>query len=187
MTKRGGINVKIRYFCVVFLLFIFSVFFIISTRGESKAKESASMKYNTYEEFEKSVGGFPYAAPETKKAHIINNYSKLSLGMTKQQVYDILGKPDVETEILPKFKFERPKSRGWEWTYYIYKTDDWGQNLKYDREVNIFYDISGKTDWIVAYNIENLQELGGPKNEVVYMGTFDIENGKLKRKRSGNN
>jgi len=171
---------KIKYIYVAFLLLtFFFIFFIIGAREENRSKESNGVKYNTYEEFKKSVGGFPYTAPETKKKYIISNYSKLSPGMTKQQVYDILGKPDVEAEILPKFKFERPKSHGRCWTYYIYKSDAWGQSAKVDKQVNIFYDVNGKADWIVADNIKGLQELGRPKNEAVFAGAFEIDSEKL--------
>jgi hypothetical protein len=174
---------KIKFIYIPLLTVIFLLVFMVSNRGEGKTKEKGGIKYNTYESFEKSVGGFPYTAPETKRKYIIENYPKLSLGMTKEQVYTFLGAPDVEKEILPKFTWERPKSRGGRWIYYIYKSDTLGENFTVDKHVYIWYDVNGKVDWITANNLEGLQNRGDRgKREGIPTGTGERDNIELKGK-----
>lgn len=174
---------RTQYGYLFLIMCIFLCFFSFCNSSAGNVNDKKSRRYNTYESFKKSVGGLPYDAPEAKKRHIIENYTKLLIGMTKQQVYDILGEPDIEDEILPKFAWESPKSRGWIWMYYIYRANSREGNSKADKLVEVYYDVDGKVHWIAASNVDGLEDLGGPKNEVIFLNVYDPKTGKSADKK----
>lgn len=146
---------------------ILSIFIIISACQKDKISrdfKNEETLYKSDEEFSEEVKNFPYIASDSKRLQIISNYDKLSLTMTKGEVFNILGAPDVEAKIYSKNK--EPGFLGWQWVYYLYKTDAWGQNLKKDKELEIFYNRQGRIFWVVPLNIEGLTEKGNPSQEI---------------------
>lgn len=114
----------------------------------------------TYQEFVSSRS-FPYSMQEDKKNKIINNYGKLKIGITKQDVNLILGDPSYSRYLHKKeYPGEYVSSK---WTYYFYKPDSNSANEKLDIGIFIFFDVNDKVYWIVPQNIEGLTEKGSPK------------------------
>jgi outer membrane protein assembly factor BamE (lipoprotein component of BamABCDE complex) len=112
----------------------------------------------SYETFV-SANSFPYVAPSERRTHLTQNYSQLSIGLTKSEVANILGKPDYSQP--SSTKTATPGYIGSSWTYFLEKPDAHLTNLKKDKTIEVFFDISGKTHWIVS-NIEGLKEIGKP-------------------------
>src|SRR5208282_1238143 len=48
----------------------------------------------TSEEFRAAIKSYPYEAPQARKDMIVNNYAKLEIGMSKNQVAELIGDPD---------------------------------------------------------------------------------------------
>jgi outer membrane protein assembly factor BamE (lipoprotein component of BamABCDE complex) len=98
---------------------------------------------------------FPYVIPEERKTRILNNYAQLRIGMTKEEVLALLGEPDIEEKIYPKFG--NPTTiLGWCWDYFFYKFDSYHENLGKDQEIYIIYGINNKVKEVVASNISGL-------------------------------
>jgi outer membrane protein assembly factor BamE (lipoprotein component of BamABCDE complex) len=113
----------------------------------------------TYQQFISSKS-FPYSIQEERKKQITKNYERIKIGMTKQEVYSLLGEPDFSKYLHTK---DYPgKYIGSEWTYYFYKPNPKLVNEKLDRGVFIFFGTTDKASWIVPKNIEGLVEKGGP-------------------------
>jgi outer membrane protein assembly factor BamE (lipoprotein component of BamABCDE complex) len=113
----------------------------------------------TFQQFISSKS-FPYSIQENRKKQIIDNYQKLEIGMTKQEVNTFIGEPDFSKYMHSK---DSPsKYLGSKWTYYFYKPAANIVNEKLDRGLLIYYGTDDKTNWIVPRNIEGLTEKGGP-------------------------
>ena len=65
------------------------------------------------------VPEFPYTAPPERAAKIISGYIKVKLGMTRNQVKEIMGKPDSAYVISSK-ELNAP-IRGYGFKYYLYR------------------------------------------------------------------
>jgi hypothetical protein len=103
-----------------------------------------------------STHSFPYVAPPEKQTELTQNYSKLSIGLTKTQVATILGKPDCSQP--SNTKQATPGYIGSSWTYFFEKPNPNLTNLKLDKSIEIFFAINGKTYWIVS-NVQGLNEI----------------------------
>ena len=114
----------------------------------------------TYDEFV-STQTFPYVAPTERQIRIKQNYSRLSTGLTKNQVTELLGEPDYSQQVYSKAK--SPGYLGSSWTYFFEKPNPNIANIKRDLAVQIFFDINGRTHWIVS-NMKGLNDIGAPGN-----------------------
>jgi hypothetical protein len=115
----------------------------------------------TKEQFASNVKSFPYMASEERKLMIIGNYSKLSEGISKQQVADILGDPDYSDVIALK-TFWGMRPHGSQWLYCVYCVSKYAGTDGADRVIEILFDLDGKAKWIVPRGIEGLAEKGRP-------------------------
>ena len=127
-------------------------------RGKSEKEDTNIFKEKTLENFINRVGTFPYQADKNKVRHLMDNYPKLSIGMTRKEVFDLLGEPDVSGRHRSKAK--HPGFLGWYWMYYIYKLEAHTTNLKRDKMIQIFFNTNGRVHCIVPSNIEGLEQKG---------------------------
>ena len=143
----------IRTFFIVLLImnFVFSVG--CEENSTSKIKEKSPWKNMTYDNFVKNEV-LPYDAPEKKKQQLITNYNKLHAGMTREEVAVLLGDPDWEDTV--HSKLNKPGFMGWCWLYWVYKLEKIGQNLKHDKQIEIFFDIEGRLEKAHSLNINEL-------------------------------
>lgn len=114
----------------------------------------------SYEAFAAIIKTYPYEAPQPRKDRVIKNYSKLEIGMPKDQVAGLIGEPDYSR---PSYGAKRPTDMRWpgsSWTYYLYKRSDLVNTL--DACVQIFFGTDDHVKWIVPSNIEGLVEKGSP-------------------------
>jgi len=116
----------------------------------------------TYDQFV-SAHTFPYIAPEERQRQLRQNYSQLSIGLTKTEVSVILGEPDYSKMLYSKgptpWRF-----MGSSWNYFFEKPDPIGTNIKTDKNIHVFFGADGKTKRITT-NIEGLYEIVKPERE----------------------
>ncbi len=113
----------------------------------------------SYEEFKASVGSFPYNAPRERRERILAGYSKLDVGVTKDEVAAAIGEPDY-SQLNYGPKGPNMPLIGSSWVYYLSKRGDRANNL--DPVVHVFFGTDGRARWIVPSNIEGLHEKGSP-------------------------
>jgi hypothetical protein len=82
---------------------------------------------------------FPYDATQDRTQFIRANFSKIEIGMSGDEVLEILGNPD-EAQAL-HFVGEPPQ--GWGWSYFVIKKYARAPD-EYDRFVEIFFDKPGR-------------------------------------------
>ena len=109
----------------------------------------------TYEEFAATIKSYPYDAPQERKDRIVKNYPKLELGMSKEQVAELIGDPDY-SQLGYGPKGPRPQWHGSNWTYWLRKRDNL-VNLN-DPCLEIFFGTDDRATWIVPSNIDGLTE-----------------------------
>jgi hypothetical protein len=100
---------------------------------------------------------FPYQASPERQDQLRNNFSRLTSGLTKAQVEQILGEPDCASIIYSKSK--QPGFLGWSWTYFFEKPDPKVTNLKSDKSIEIFIKTNGKAHRITS-SVEGLADSG---------------------------
>lgn len=140
---------------MLLIIGIISVIVFFGCNKDKLGNKEDGLQFNTEEMFRGKVKNFPYVASEGRKEKIIRNYSQLKIGMSKEEVLSILGEPDVEAELFPKYA-NKPIILGWAWIYYFYKLNSWGQNLVKDQEIYVFFGINKKIDRIEVNNIDQL-------------------------------
>jgi hypothetical protein len=111
--------------------------------------------------------GRPYYASETRKSKIKTNYEKVTVGMKRSAVEQILGPPDVEEPFLTPRKhssmtitnIESLNECGHRWVYYFSKeTSNPIDNQ--DQGLFLFFGEEGKLYWVVPMNTKQLKEKG---------------------------
>ena len=112
----------------------------------------------TCEEFAATIKSYPYEATQARKDKIVQNYPKLEIGMSKDQVATLIGDPDFSgLNYGPKGPGE--KWLGSSWAYCLRLREN-GSNA-FDPRVEIFFGTDGRANWIVPSNIDGLTEKGG--------------------------
>jgi hypothetical protein len=97
-----------------------------------------------------------YVATKERKAQIVNGFSKLKLGQTREQVRDILGPPDRAEAMHGKAR--SAPFHGWDYTYELkMETIDGNMSNKY---ADVFFDAENKLEWAEGHNIKGLHEIG---------------------------
>ena len=136
---------------------------LVTTGGGAKdAQPEAVPKLDgkkTYEEFRASIQSFPYTAPRERRDRIVQGYSTLDVGMTKDNVARVIGEPDY-SRLSYGPKGPRMTWQGSSWVYYLSKRDD-GANTR-DAIVHVSFNTDDRAVWIKAENIEGLREKGTP-------------------------
>jgi hypothetical protein len=99
----------------------------------------------------------PFKASETRERDLADRFKHLSLGMSEQEVFDLMGEPDQAQEAWAK---ERPRCIGVSWTYYIQVDRDFSNAN--NKLIEIFFNKAGKTKWVVSSTVSGLKELGSP-------------------------
>ena len=102
----------------------------------------------------------PYVALEPRRARILENFDRIAVGSSKNQVVAALGEPDYEKEIRPK---NSKRSCDYAFLYYFEKPSA-AVNVIHDIQIEIYFSANGKAFWIVS-NIPGLAERGGPSED----------------------
>lgn len=113
----------------------------------------------TYEDFKASIRSFPYTASPERRDRLVAGYSKVDVGMTKEDIARVIGDPDY-SELGYGPKGPNMKWQGSSWMYYLSKRGDLVNIL--DPSVQIFFDREDRAVWIVPSNIEGLAAKGSP-------------------------
>ena len=117
-----------------------------------------------YREWVKKVGldhGKTYSASPSRQKQLKDGYTKLNLGMTREEVEKILGAPDAAGPARSQAYTESRHWCGYQWNYYLNKTD---ANEYASDDVGLFlaFDALGKLYWASPFNIKNLKQKGSP-------------------------
>src|SRR5437879_3315919 len=119
---------------------------------------------HTYKEWVKRVGldfGKAYYASSTRVKQIKENYSKLQIGMKREEVEKLLAAPDFEDPGISRTYSEKRRWCGYQWGYYVSKTDI-NQAAMDDEGVFLSFDSSGKLTWAAPQNLKGLKQKGSP-------------------------
>jgi hypothetical protein len=106
-------------------------------------KESSEYSFTS---FTNSIDQYPYEAPKAKQDIVKNGYSKVSLGMNKQDIKQLMGEPDAEF-------FSYNVRKGSEiftnstWGYYLHRHEKTLATSNYDRAIFLDFDTIGKLYW----------------------------------------
>ena len=130
----------------------------IDAETEAYAKAVAADPDSTpdWNEFA-SKHSFPYVASAERKNHIVSNYSRLRVGLTKAEV----SKTSRQSRLGPQALSERAvEYTGSSWTYCLEKPGAMS-NTYYDKLVEVFFDPKGKVHWVTSSG-NDLPEIGSP-------------------------
>ena len=92
------------------------------------------------------------------ESDLVEAYSQLKLGISKETAQEIMGAPTESSKNLTK----KGEFIGYSYTYVIYKYEEDLVNLKHDKLIQLFFDVDGKLKWAVRQNIKGLKEIGTP-------------------------
>lgn len=109
----------------------------------------------SYQEFRATIATFPYTASRERRGRTVEGYSRLRVGMTKEEVSVAIGEPDYSQ--LTASKSPGPGWTGSVWMYYLSMRSD-GANTS-DAVVHVFFDREDRAVWIVPSNIDGLHEM----------------------------
>ena len=111
----------------------------------------------TDQEFEAAIKTYPYDAPQARRDRIVKNGPRLEVGMSKEQVAELIGDPDY-SRLMYGPKGPGARWLGSSWMYYLHKRDS---NINvYNPCVQIFFGTDDRATWIVPSNIDGLTEKG---------------------------
>jgi hypothetical protein len=122
-----------------------------------------SSEYN-FESFTNKISKYPYDALKARQDMAINGYSKISEGMNKQDIKQLMGEPDSEDltyEVHNGSEIFTYSS----WGYYLHRHEKVLANDDFDRAIFLYFTTSGKLYW--AYwslpgKSEFINQIGNP-------------------------
>ncbi len=147
---------------VAVLIAAFLLGFVLENGSKRSVHASSTCLHDkelrTYDQWRQSVT-FPYIAPEGRLERVKDNYSRVEIGSSKEEVLKAFGPPDFEEEMYPK-EPNRP-CLGYEFMYYFEKPEETVNGFK-DKRIEVFFTRGGTVKWLVG-NV-GLAEKGGYAN-----------------------
>ena len=113
----------------------------------------------TEKEFSEKVKSFPFKATNERKQQVLENYSKLELGMTKDQVAATIGEPDYWGVTGPG----KDNVTGSSWVYGFYCTGRFCGTTSDDDLLEVLFDLDDRVDWIAPSPRLNLEPKRKPR------------------------
>ncbi len=123
------------------------------------SEESHDYRFSAFIE---NIGKFPYEAEAEKRKRVTGGFSKLTLGLNKDDVKKMLGEPDAEF-----FDYDTTRGKtyvGSSWGYYLRRHEAKYANDKYDQVVFIYFNPEEKLYLAIPDNIDSLHTKGSPYN-----------------------
>lgn len=159
---------KLSLFIGIFLIFSEVLVAHLPPPGQSHCKLDPKLP-NIYRWFEASSAahGKIYIISNERKSKILDNYSKLRLGMGPQEVHALLGSADYEDSGFRNSGFRPDGSRDMEdrcsaaWGYYFKKAGENLADLK-DSILILEFNSDRKLVWAAPQNIPKLSTIGSP-------------------------
>lgn len=154
-----------RYVAGIILLVVSALCSACSTApgaGPASVQDRSHLPnpYNSYNDFV-SLHTFPYTIDPERKMLILNNYDRVSLGMTREDIRFYFGKPDY---VVNAYTRDYPgRYLGSTWTYYFFKPESGAVHEKQDAYLGVFFGPDDKARWMIPRNIEELTEKTGPQ------------------------
>jgi hypothetical protein len=102
---------------------------------------------------------YAYVATPEREAQIVEGFSKLKVGQTREEVRAALGPPDKRNRSYAKVKQAKPPFLGWCYTYKIKMRG--GASNENNVCVQVFFNPAGKLTW-AAPNVPGLKDVGSP-------------------------
>lgn len=146
-----------------FISILFSILLVSACDAETKwvMQSHESEKYSLTR-FLKGIEKFPYTADQSKFSRVKAGSKRLSLGMKKDDVEKIMGKPDSE------MLHYRPKEKGKEliystWSYYLKRFERELGNSSFDQALVLHFKSNNEElYWVDPGSLEGFNSLGGP-------------------------
>lgn len=140
---------------------LYTLLFCLIINSIACNRQSISDGRKTREQFISSVRSFPYRASDERKARLVENYPKLSVGMSKSQIAAALGEPDYSSFVAGKALMNY-KGRGSEWVYCLYSNHPFVGTSPNDEHITIFFDLDDRARWIIPEGLRGLEQIGQP-------------------------
>ncbi|MCQ4318620.1 hypothetical protein EA797_21500 [Stutzerimonas zhaodongensis] len=143
---------------LMLLIFMASLSACFETTTYNSTTKSSN-KYN-FGKFLDSITSFPYSAPAEQQERIKNNYTKLKIGMPKNEILNILPPPNAEFFTYEK-NGDKEVFESSSWAYYLTRQE---YNLGSDSDAALFlyFNELEQLYWSIPDNIEGLSQLGNP-------------------------
>jgi hypothetical protein len=127
---------------------------LLGLKHENAGRRNASLsstcrhdkEFRTYDEWRQSIT-FPYVGPNAKLQRVMDNYARVDVGSSKEEVVNAFGPPDFEEEMYPK----EPNRQclGYAFTYYFEKPEETVNELR-DKRIEVFFAHDGRVNSIVG-------------------------------------
>ncbi|MBI5091641.1 MAG: outer membrane protein assembly factor BamE [Candidatus Hydrogenedentes bacterium] len=130
----------------------------VNDGGTYEIRESTKYSFGR---FMSEIVSYPYEAQNERRQTIMDNVSKLTLGMTKEQVQDLIGSPDYEW--LNYSKADGMKYAGADDAYCLHIEESQEANEQRGVEAVLYFDADDVLYWVLPRNMSNAQEIGGPR------------------------
>lgn len=152
-----------RRYGTYFIFALFSILLVSACDAETKwvMQSHESEKYS-FTGFLKGIEKFPYTANQSKLSRVKGDSKRLSLGMKKDDVKKIMGKPD--SEMLHYRAKQKDKELIYStWSYYLKRFERELGNSSFDEAVVLHFKSNNEElYWVDADNLEGFKSLGGP-------------------------
>lgn len=126
-----------NFLCVI-LGFVICGSILQCSLFEGDKQPLVSQSRESLERFNKTTS-FPYEAIAERREAIISNRKKLHVGMSGDEVLEVMGKPDEITTN----SFVGGPIKGWFWDYNIYKKFERAPDDS-DQNIHIYFGLDGK-------------------------------------------
>ena len=159
LTKEGVVprkNMKSKFQIIFLGVLLFAFQFLLPCNAEYPQLIHFD-EQKTESEFLTDINKFPYEISKERKSRILDNYSKLAIGIPKEQVIILIGKPDFSTGL--SGKSASSEITGIMWTYYFYKEKNNLGIADTDIRVNLSFDTEGKLTSAWPSGIKGLKEI----------------------------
>jgi hypothetical protein len=138
-----------------------SILLVLSLQGcknnnQEKFIYQPDKDINSFQEFKSSLKEATFVMPERRRQQILDNYSKLRINLLKDQVIQLIGKPDYSEVMASK---ENDGRYGYCWKYLFHFNLHDSPNEKLDTCITISFDQTGKLKRAIPQNILGVNKI----------------------------
>lgn len=132
----------------LFVVAVLAIIVLVKLRFDSLNESAVRTKFDPIDEkygiehFAKK-NTFPYVASISRRHRLQGGYGKLSLGMTREQVREIIGNPDMKDN---RFVDTTGNYRYSQWVYVLSKADASLQDACSDERVIVYFNSDDNSD-----------------------------------------
>lgn len=141
-------------------LFVLMAILLGCSEYEEDSRISMTGEYDFYY-FINKIKKFPYKAPNEKLERVTNGFSKITLGLKKNEALKMLGKPDGESISYEIFE-NKEKQKYTTWSYYLFRQEKELASPS-DESIHVYFNLDNEVYFAYMDNSESLtQGIGVP-------------------------